>query len=158
MDSVIKSLSDAIYYNLIREQRYMQFIQGLGISLQLTLYAAILGTVIGLFLALAKLGRIKWLEGLATLYVDVIRGTPAVVQLVLIYYAILGSSNLPKIVVASVAFGINSGAYVCELIRAGIWRWIGADGSCQILGFSYSHSMIYIIIPQAIKYIASPGQ
>ena len=59
MDSVIKSLSDAIYYNLIREQRYMQFIQGLGISLQLTLYAAILGTVIGLFLALAKLGRIK---------------------------------------------------------------------------------------------------
>ncbi len=154
MDSVIKSLSDAIYYNLIREQRYMQFIQGLGISLQLTLYAAILGTVIGLFLALAKLGRIKWLEGLATLYVDVIRGTPAVVQLVLIYYAILGSSNLPKIVVASVAFGINSGAYVCELIRAGILAVDrGQMEAARSLGFSYSHSMIYIIIPQAIKNI-----
>ena len=57
MDSVIKSLSDAIYYNLIREQRYMQFIQGLGISLQLTLYAAILGTVIGLFLAFGQAGQ-----------------------------------------------------------------------------------------------------
>ncbi|HZJ56914.1 MAG TPA: amino acid ABC transporter permease [Clostridia bacterium] len=154
MDSIIKSFSDAIYYNLIREQRYMQFIQGLGISLQLTLYAAVLGTLIGLFLALAKLGRIKWLESLATLYVDIIRGTPAVVQLVLIYYAILGSSSLPKIVVASVAFGINSGAYVCELIRAGILAVDrGQMEAARSLGFSYSHSMLYIIIPQAIKNI-----
>ncbi|NLI61259.1 MAG: amino acid ABC transporter permease [Clostridiales bacterium] len=150
----MKLLSDAIFYNLIREQRYMQFLDGLGISLQLTFYSAILGTVIGLFLALAKLGRIKWLERLATLYVDIIRGTPVVVQLVLIYYAILGSSSFPKIVVASIAFGINSGAYVCELIRAGIMAVDkGQMEAARSLGFSYSHSMIYIIIPQAIKNI-----
>jgi len=154
MNSIMKLLSDAIFYNLIREQRYMQFLDGLGISLQLTFYSAILGTVIGLFLALAKLGRIKWLERLATLYVDVIRGTPVVVQLVLIYYAILGSSSFPKIVVASIAFGINSGAYVCELIRAGIMAVDkGQMEAARSLGFSYSHSMIYIIIPQAIKNI-----
>lgn len=154
MNSIMKLLSDAIFYNLIREQRYMQFLDGLGISLQLTFYSAILGTVIGLFLALAKLGRIKWLERLATLYVDVIRGTPVVVQLVLIYYAILGSSSFPKIVVASIAFGINSGAYVCELIRAGIMAVDkGQMEAARSLGFSYSHSMVYIIIPQAIKNI-----
>ena len=154
MDSIIKVLSDAIYYNLIREQRYMQFINGLGISLQLTLYAAILGTIIGLLLALAKLGRVKWLQGLANLYVDMIRGTPAVVQLMLIYYAILGSSSLPKILVASIAFGINSGAYVCELIRAGIMAVDkGQMEAARSLGFSYAHSMVYIIIPQAIKNI-----
>ncbi len=154
MNSIYKLLSDAIYYNLIREQRYLQFLSGLKISLQLTLYAAILGTIIGLFLALAKLGRLKWLERLASLYVDIIRGTPAVVQLMLIYYAILGSSSLPKILVASIAFGINSGAYVCELIRAGIMAVDrGQMEAARSIGFSYSQSMIYIIIPQAIKNI-----
>lgn len=154
MISVYKFLSNAIYFNLIREQRYMQFLSGLGISLQLTLYAAVLGTVLGLFLALGKLGRIKWIEKLATLYVDIIRGTPAVVQLMLIYYAILGSSSLPKIVVASIAFGLNSGAYVCELIRAGILAVDkGQMEAARSLGFSYSQSMIFVIIPQAIKNI-----
>ena len=154
MNSIYKVLSDAIYYNLIREQRYLQFVQGLGISLQLTFYSAILGTIIGLVLALAKLGRIKFLEKFATLYVDVIRGTPVVVQLVLIYYAILGSSSLPKIVVASIAFGLNSGAYVCELIRAGIMAVDkGQMEAARSLGFSYSQSMAYIIIPQAVKNI-----
>lgn len=64
MNSIIKVLSDAIYYNLIREQRYMLFVQGLGISLQLTFYSAIIGTILGLVLALAKLSKIKSLKGL----------------------------------------------------------------------------------------------
>ncbi|HZJ83337.1 MAG TPA: amino acid ABC transporter permease [Clostridia bacterium] len=154
MTIIFKLLSDAIYYNLIREQRYMQFINGLGVSLQVTLYSAIAGTIIGVFLALAKLGKVKWLERIATLYVDIIRGTPVVVQLVLIYYAILGSSNLPKIVVASIAFGINSGAYVCELVRAGIMAVDkGQMEAARSLGFSYGRAMMYIVIPQAIKNI-----
>src|SRR5690606_1814324 len=154
MNSIIKVLSDAIYYNLIREQRYMLFVQGLGISLQLTFYSAIIGTILGLFLALAKLSKIKIFERLATIYVDVIRGTPVVVQLVIIYYAILGSSSLPKIAVASIAFGLNSGAYVCELIRAGIMAVDkGQMEAARSLGFSYSQAMTYIIIPQAVKNI-----
>ncbi len=154
MESFFKLLSDAIYYNLIREQRYMLFVNGLGISLQLTFFAAILGVIIGLIVALIKLTNIKFLNRIASLYVDVIRGTPAVVQLVLIYYAILGSSNLPKIAVASIAFGINSGAYVSELIRAGILAVDkGQMEAARSLGFSYASSMRYIIIPQAIKNI-----
>lgn len=150
----MRRLSDAIYYNLIREQRYLQFLRGLGVSLQLTVYAAAIGILIGLFLALAKLGKISWLQKLSTLYVDIIRGTPMVVQLVLIYYAILGTSSLPKIMVASIAFGLNSGAYVSELIRAGIMALDkGQMEAARSLGFSYGKSMRYIVIPQAVKNI-----
>lgn len=150
----MRRLSDAIYYNLIREQRYLQFLRGLGVSLQLTVYAAAIGILIGLFLALAKLGKISWLQKLSTLYVDIIRGTPMVVQLVLIYYAILGTSSLPKIMVASIAFGLNSGAYVSELIRAGIMAVDkGQMEAARSLGFSYGKSMRYIVIPQAVKNI-----
>lgn len=150
----MRLLSDAIYYNLIREQRYLQFLRGLGVSLQLTVYAAAIGILIGLFLALAKLGKISWLQKLSTLYVDIIRGTPMVVQLVLIYYAILGTSSLPKIMVASIAFGLNSGAYVSELIRAGIMALDkGQMEAARSLGFSYGKSMRYIVIPQAVKNI-----
>ena len=150
----MRLLSDAIYYNLIREQRYLQFLRGLGVSLQLTVYAAAIGILIGLFLALAKLGKISWLQKLSTLYVDIIRGTPMVVQLVLIYYAILGTSSLPKIMVASIAFGLNSGAYVSELIRAGIMALDkGQMEAARSLGFSYGKSMRYIVIPHAVKNI-----
>lgn len=150
----MRLLSDAIYYNLIREQRYLQFLRGLGVSLQLTVYAAAIGILIGLFLALAKLGKISWLQKLSTLYVDIIRGTPMVVQLVLIYYAILGTSSLPKIMVASIAFGLNSGAYVSELIRAGIMALDkGQMEAARSLGFSYGKSMRYIVIPQAVKNV-----
>jgi len=96
MNGIIRVLSDAIYYNLIREQRYLLFVNGLGVSLRVTLYSAILGTLIGLLLAFAKLGRFKALRKAATLYVDIIRGTPAVVQLVLIYYAILWGQQSSK--------------------------------------------------------------
>ena len=154
MGDFMRLLSDAIYYNLIREQRYLQFLRGLGVSLQLTVYAAAIGILIGLFLALAKLGKISWLQKLSTLYVDIIRGTPMVVQLVLIYYAILGTSSLPKIMVASIAFGLNSGAYVSELIRAGIMAVDkGQMEAARSLGFSYGKSMRYIVIPQAVKNI-----
>ena len=72
----------------------------------------------------------------------------------IIYYAILGSSSLPKIAVASIAFGLNSGAYVCELIRAGIMAVDkGQMEAARSLGFSYSQAMTYIIIPQAVKNI-----
>ena len=128
--------------------------RGLGVSLQLTVYAAAIGILIGLFLAMAKLGKISWLQKLSTLYVDIIRGTPMVVQLVLIYYAILGTSSLPKIMVASIAFGLNSGAYVSELIRAGIMALDkGQMEAARSLGFSYGKSMRYIVIPQAVKNI-----
>lgn len=154
MDSIFRTLSDAIYSNLVRDDRFMLLIKGLGISLQLTLYSALIGIVIGLLVAIARITNKKGFAAIAKVYVDVIRGTPIVVQLVIIYYAILGASTLPKILIASIAFGINSGAYISELIRGGILAVNkGQMEAARSLGLSYSQSMRLVIIPQAIKNI-----
>jgi His/Glu/Gln/Arg/opine family amino acid ABC transporter permease subunit len=154
---IITTLSDEIFFNLIREERYLYFVKGLGISVQLTLYAAFIGGAIGLMVALARLTNNKVLNYLAGKYVDIIRGTPVVVQLLIIYFAVLASTGLHRVTVASIAFGINSGAYVAELIRAGIQAVDkGQLEAARSLGLSYPQSMYYIIIPQAIKNIL-PG-
>ncbi|MBE3101182.1 MAG: amino acid ABC transporter permease, partial [Firmicutes bacterium] len=154
LNDFIRSLSNEIYFNLIREGRYMMFINGLGISLQLTIYSAIIGGIIGLMVALARLTNNKTLSFMATKYIDIIRGTPVVVQLLIIYYAIFASTSLPRVVVASIAFGINSGAYVAELIRAGIQAVDkGQMEAARSVGLSYPQAMAYIVIPQAVKNI-----
>lgn len=152
--SLLYTLSDALYANLIRESRYLLLLNGLNMTLQISLYALLIGTVIGMLVAVARITHAKVLEGVAELYVNIIRGTPIVVQLVIIYYAILGSSTLPKIIVASIAFGINSGAYVSELIRAGILAVDrGQMEAARSLGLSYFQAMRFVIIPQAVKNI-----
>ena len=154
LEGIFKVLSDAIFYNLIREDRYLLFVNGFKVSIQLTVFAALIGVAIGLLMAISKLTNNRILNRIATAYTDVIRGTPSVVQLIVIYYAILGSSHLPKILVASIAFGINSGAYVTELIRAGILAVDkGQMEAARSLGLSYYQSMRYVIVPQAIKNI-----
>lgn len=154
LEGIYKVLSDAIFFNLIREDRYLLFVNGFKVSIQLTVFAALIGIAIGLPMAVAKLTNNKILNKIATVYTDVIRGTPAVVQLIIIYYAILGSSHLPKLLVASIAFGINSGAYVTELVRAGILAVDkGQMEAARSLGLSYYQSMRYVIVPQAIKNI-----
>ena len=151
---VIQALSDAIFTNLIREDRYLLFLKGLGLTLQVTLYAVVIGVVIGLLVAVARILKLRGLQRLAKLYVDVIRGTPVVVQLIIIYYAILGSSSWPKVLVAAIAFGINSGAYVSELIRAGILAVDrGQMEAARSLGLSYFQSMRFVVVPQAVKNI-----
>ena len=151
---LIQSLTQAIFSNLIREDRYMLLVDGLGVTLQITFFALILGILIGILVTVCRLLNLKILAPIAKLYVDIIRGTPAVVQLILIYYAILGSSTLPKVLVASVAFGINSGAYMSELIRGGIQAVDrGQMEAARSLGMGWSMAMVRIIIPQAIKNI-----
>ena len=154
---IVSMLSDEIYANLIRENRYMLFVKGLGISVQLTLFAAVIGSVIGLLIAVARLTNNRLLSGAAGKYVDMIRGTPVVVQLLIIYFAVFATTSLPKVTVASIAFGINSGAYVAELIRAGIQAVDrGQMEAARSVGLSYFQGMRYIVIPQAIKNIL-PG-
>ena len=97
---ILKPLADAIYSNLIREDRYMLLVRGLVSTLEITLFALLVGLIIGLFTATVRIFKIKGVEKAAALYVNVIRGTPAVVQLIIIYYAILGSVNLDKLLVA----------------------------------------------------------
>lgn len=154
---IVSMLSDEIYANLIRENRYMLFVKGLGISVQLTLFAAVIGSVIGLLIAVARLTNNRLLSGAAGKYVDMIRGTPVVVQLLIIYFAVFATTSMPKVTVASITFGMNSGAYVAELIRAGIQAVDrGQMEAARSIGLSYYQGMRYIVIPQAIKNIL-PG-
>jgi ABC-type amino acid transport system permease subunit len=154
--------------NFIDDNRWRFLVRGLGVTLEVTLFAVLVGVVIGVVIAIVrstfdknageKHRGIGWfffriVNFICKLYLTVIRGTPVVVQLMIIYYIILASFN-NKIVVAILAFGINSGAYVAEIIRSGIMSVdSGQFEAGRSLGFNYVQTMRFIIIPQAFKNV-----
>ena len=153
------SLKSQIYNNLISKQRYITIFQGLATTLEITCVALIIGIILGVAVALVGATRsesaiVKILKFIAKVYVLVIRGTPVVIQLFVSYYIIFSSSGMSKILVAMMTFGINSGAYVSEIIRSGInavdWGQYEA-GRC--LGLSERLTMSKIILPQAFRNI-----
>ncbi len=138
------------------EDRYLYILNGLGFSVGVTLFAAILGILLGILLALLKLSQSKFLSQIALLYIDIVRGTPAVVQLMILANIVFVGAlrETPILLVAGIAFGMNSGAYVAEIIRAGIEGLEkGQTEAGRALGLSYAQTMKFIIIPQAIKKI-----
>ncbi|KDE60872.1 amino acid ABC transporter permease [Fusobacterium necrophorum DJ-1] len=140
----------------LAEDRYLYILNGLGFSVGVTLFAAILGILLGILLALLKLSQSKFLSQIALLYIDIVRGTPAVVQLMILANIVFVGAlrETPILLVAGIAFGINSGAYVAEIIRAGIEGLEkGQTEAGRALGLSYAQTMKFIIIPQAIKKI-----
>lgn len=165
------SFSDAIYLALIKEDRYQLLVDGFWMSIKLTLVAAVIGVALGMLLAIAKLQDLnsltgpRWLRGLrrvlagfANGYIAVVRGTPAVVQLLVIYLIVFGrlTKGLPleDWQKAALAFGINSGAYVAEIIRAGIMAVDrGQTEASRSLGLSAGATMLYVVIPQAVKNV-----
>lgn len=147
---------DKLYQNLIYADRWKMLLGGLGISLQITLAAIVLGTILGVILAFMKLSKWKWLSIPAKVYIEVIRGTPTVVQLLIMYMGVFATSSLPKWVIASLAFGMNSAAYVAEIVRGGIESVDkGQVEAGRSLGFSNFQTMWKIVLPQAVK-IALP--
>ncbi|SFB68162.1 amino acid ABC transporter permease [Butyrivibrio sp. YAB3001] len=145
----------------IASDRWKLYISGVGITLEIALFAGILGMLIGNVVALMKLsqtedGKPTILNYIATFYVDIIRGTPSVLQLLIMWFIIMASSN-NGILVASLSFGINSGAYVSEIVRAGILAVDkGQMEAGRSLGLSKAATMYHIILPQAIKNIIPP--
>jgi len=154
LTGIFQVFSNKIFYNFIKEDRFIFLVRGWIVSIEVTFFAAVLGVVIGLFLAIAKLSGKGIIKTIADWYIEVIRGTPTVVQLTITYFVIFASVDMPKVMVASIAFGINSGAYVAEIIRAGIQAVDkGQMEAARSLGLSYPQAMRYVIIPQAIKNI-----
>ena len=151
------TLKENFYNDFIVDDRWRWLLEGLGVTLQVTLMASLLGIMIGLVLALIKVSqlhgrKIPVLSQLADAYVLVIRGTPAVVQLLIIYYVIFASVAIDKVLVAALAFGLNSGAYVAEIFRAGIQSVDrGQMEAGRSLGLGYGKTMQKIILPQAVK-------
>lgn len=145
--------------NFIDDNRYMYLVEGLGITLLVTLFAVLIGIALGFLVAIIrstydKTGKLIFLNIICNLYLTIIRGTPAMVQLLIMYYVIFASTSLDKVVVAILTFGINSGAYVAEIVRSGIMSIDnGQFEAGRSLGFSYGKTMWYIILPQAFKNV-----
>ncbi len=132
---------------------------GLKITLIVTIFAVLIGVLLGFLIAIVrtthdKTGKLKILNAICKVYLTVIRGTPVVVQLMIIYFIIFGSVDISKVLVAIIAFGINSGAYVAEIFRSGIMSIDnGQFEAGRSLGFNYAQTMMYIIMPQAFKNV-----
>ena len=152
-----------IYKSFIFDNRYEMYIEGLGNTLLLTALAFVLGVVVALVRVTwdkngAEMrGPAKWILAVANviskIYLTVIRGTPVVVQLLIMYFVVFASSR-NKILVGALSFGINSGAYVAEIIRGGIMSIDqGQMEAGRSLGFGYVSTMRFIILPQAFKTV-----
>lgn len=134
--------------------RWKMFADGMGVTLFLSLFSIILGLALGIMLALGKLSKYKIIRGICGAYIDIIRGTPTMVQILIIYFVIFASINIDRRIVAIIAFGINSSAYVAEIIRGGILSINkGQTEAGRSLGLNHRLTMTHIIMPQAIKNI-----
>ena len=153
------SFQERLILNFIKDDRWLYMWNGLKVTLTVTLFATLMGILVGFLVAIIRsthdrTGKFRILNVICQVYLTVIRGTPVVVQLMIIYYVIFGSWDINKVIVAILAFGINSGAYVAEICRAGIMSIdIGQLEAGRSIGFSYAQTMWYIILPQAFKNV-----
>ncbi|MCI8726157.1 MAG: amino acid ABC transporter permease [Hungatella sp.] len=156
---MIDNFKSAFYQNFIQDDRWRYIVDGLGNTLKITLFAVIIGIALGFLVAVIrstyeKTGGLKVLNALCKIYLTVIRGTPVLIQLLIIYFVVFGSVKIDKVFVAVMAFGINSGAYVAEIFRSGIMSIDnGQFEAGRSLGFNYRQTMIYIVMPQAFKNV-----
>lgn len=154
-----QSFSEQFTMTFIAEQRYMLFVNGLKTTILITVCAALLGAVLGFGIAYVRtthdrIGKLKFLDWLCKLYLTVIRGTPSMIQLLIMYFVIFGSVKVDKSLVAILAFGINSGAYVAEIFRSGIMSIpYGQMEAARSLGMNYTQATWHVILPQAVKNV-----
>jgi polar amino acid transport system permease protein/polar amino acid transport system substrate-binding protein len=157
MNSVWQKIEAAFVTN----DRWKLYIAGLGVTMQVAFFAAIIGVIIGTLLAFMKIstrrdGKPTIFSHIANIYIDIIRGTPSVLQLLIMWFVVLKSCQ-NGILVASITFGINSGAYVAEIVRAGILAVDkGQTEAGRSLGLNQVQTMRYIVIPQAFKNVLPP--
>lgn len=154
-----KTFTDAFYLNFVSDDRWRYLTEGLKTTLIITFFACLMGIALGFVVGMVrstyeKTHKLKVLNAICKVYLTVIRGTPVVVQLLIIYFVVFGSARIDKVIVAIMAFGINSGAYVAEIFRSGIMSIDqGQMEAGRSLGFNYAQTMWYIIMPQAFKTV-----
>lgn len=153
------NFAERFIFNFIEHDRWKYIWEGFLTTIEITLFATLVGITIGFLIAIIratydKTNRLKIPNFFCNLYITVIRGTPVVVQLLIIYFVIFGSVKISKILVAIIAFGLNSGAYVAEIFRSGIMSVDnGQFEAGRSLGLNYSQTMWRIIMPQALKNV-----
>lgn len=166
----MENISKALHLNLIKDNRYMYLVDGLKNTMVITLFATILGIVLGLVIALVRTtydntnglknsnvlfrSLIKLANGICQVYITLIRGTPVVIQLMILFFCIFTSRDASGVVIAIIGFGLNSSAYVAEIFRSGLMSIDqGQMEAGRSLGLSYLDTMRFIIVPQAFKVV-----
>lgn len=169
MQDFFSGIASSFVKTFITDNRWLQLLQGLGVTIEITIFAALIGICLGFIIAIVRstydmnlMGKkcrkfsdyvLKVLNVICNIYITVIRGTPVVIQLMIMYFIIFASSR-NGIIPAILAFGINSGAYVAEIVRSGIMSIDkGQFEASRSIGFDYKRTMIYVIIPQAFKNV-----
>ena len=160
-----------IYMNVIRDDRWRLYLNGLWVTLQVSFFAILFGTILGTILAVLRLPDVTELRyrgknplkkcaaavlrffcWFAKFYIDLIRGTPLLLQVLIINFGIFGTIRIDKVIIGVIACGLNSAAYVAEIIRGGIMSVDhGQMEAGRSMGFSYIQTMRNIILPQAMK-------
>lgn len=159
VDSETMGISEKFYQNFIADSRYNYLLTGLKNTLVIAVFACLIGITLGFVIAIIRTthdrnGGLNILNFICNIYLAIVRGTPVMIQLLIIYYVIFQSVNLDKIIVAIIAFGLNSAAYVAEILRSGIMAIdIGQFEAGRSLGLTYRMTLTNIIIPQAIKNV-----
>ena len=159
---IVKFINDfkiSFINNFITDDRWQYLTKGLFVTLQITFFAVIIGIFLGFLIAIIrttydKTNKLKVLNAICKLYITIIRGTPVVLQLLIIYYVVFATVAIDKVLAAVIAFGLNSAAYVAEIVRSGIMSVDeGQMEAGRSLGFTYGHTMWHIVLPQAFKNI-----
>ena len=152
--SIIDTVVNSFTNNLIAEDRYRMILDGLQVTLLITLFAALLGTLLGGLVCWMRMNKRKWLRQVAKVYIDLMRGTPVLVLLMLMYYVVMAPMDATGIVVAIVTFAMNTAAYISEMLRTtiqGIDR--GQTEAGLALGFTQRQTFFRIILPQVVKAV-----
>ena len=153
----LSNIGDKIIQTFVTQNRYKLFLEGFGNTILIAVCATILGVLIGTVVALCRVqhmqtGKLKILDRILSIYVAIIRGTPVVLQVMIMYYIVLASLKEYAVMIAILAFGLNSGAYVSEIIRGGIMAVdSGQMEAGRSLGLSRVSTMLHVILPQAVK-------
>lgn len=145
-------IAQSFYTNFIQDNRYTLILDGLKTTLVITVFAVLIGTLLGGLICWMRMSRRKTLQGIAKVYIDIMRGTPVLVMLMIMYYIVLAPVNASGVLVAIITFAMNTAAYVCEMLRTSI---LGVDrGQTEAglsLGFSKYQTFFGIVLPQAVK-------
>ena len=155
----ILSLIEQFQFNFLDDNRWQFILSGLKNTIIITFFAVLLGIFLGFVIAIVrsthdKTGKLKILNVICRVYLTVIRGTPTVIQLLIMNFVVFGSVSVNEILVGRLAFGINSGAYVAEIVRSGIMSIDqGQTEAGRSLGLNFTQTMRLIIIPQAFKNV-----
>lgn len=151
---MLENLSDSFYNNIIRENRYLLILDGLKTTAVIALFASVFGTLLGAFICFLRMSKNKLFSTSAKVYITIMRGTPVLVLLMLIYYVVFASVDIDPVLVAVLAFGMNFAAYVSEMFRTSVECIDKGQEEAGIAGgFTKIQTFLYIIMPQALRQV-----